>query len=108
MNIADNMRFLLAKLSVRISVWNIYEEQKILSRIEKRINKILRKSQKNSPKKVCKDTLFDAIRYTAQRYEYKRRFLNKERADWELFLLISFGVLALIVVLLIWLIGKLI
>ena len=39
-----------------------YEEQKILSKIEKRINKLLRKSQKNTPQKVCKDTLFDAIR----------------------------------------------
>ena len=85
----------------------IYEEQKILPKIEKRINKVLRKSQKNTPQKVCKDTLFDAIRYTAPRYGYKRSFLNKERADWELIFLISFGVLALVVALMIWLIGKL-
>lgn len=85
-----------------------YEEQKILSKIEKHINKLLRKSQKSIPQKVCKDTLFDAIRYTAPRYGYKRRFLNKERADWELIFLISFGVLALIVALIIWLIGKLV
>ena len=84
----------------------IYEEQKILSKIEKRINKLLRKSQKNTPQKVCKDNLFDAIRYTAPRYGYKRRFLNRERADWELIFLISFGVLALVVALMIWLIGK--
>lgn len=85
-----------------------YEEQKILSKIEKRINKLLRKSQKNTPQKVCKDTLFDAIRYTAPRYGYKRRILNRERADWELIFLISFGVLALVVALMIWLIGKLV
>ena len=85
----------------------IYEEQKILSKIEKRINKLLRKSQKNTPQKVCKDNLFDAIRYTAPRYGYKRRFLNRERAEWELIFLISFGVLALVVALMIWLIGKL-
>lgn len=84
-----------------------YEEQKILSRIERRINKILRKSQKNTPQNVCKDTIFDAIRYTDPRYGYKRRFLNKERAVWELIFLISFGVLALVVALMIWLIGKL-
>ena len=85
----------------------IYEEKKILSKIEKRINKLLRKTQRNTPQKVCKDNLFDAIRYTAPRYGYKRRFLNKERADWELIFLISFGVLALVVALMIWLIGKL-
>ena len=85
----------------------IYEEQKTLSKIEKRINKLLRKTQRNTPQKVCKDNLFDAIRYTAPRYGYKRRFLNKERADWELIFLISFGVLALVVALMIWLIGKL-
>ena len=79
----------------------IYEEQKILSKIEKRINKLLRKTQKNTPQKVCKDNLLDAIRYTAPRYGYKRRFLNKERADWELIFLISFGVLALVVALII-------
>ena len=84
----------------------IYEEQKILSKIEKRINKLLIKTQRNTPQKVCKDTLFDAIRYTAPRYGYKRRFLNRERADWELIFLISFGVLALVVALMIWLIGK--
>ena len=84
-----------------------YEEQKILSKIEKRINKLLRKSQKNTPQKVCKDNLFDAIRYTAPRYGYKRRFLNRERDDWELIFLISFGVLALVFALMIWLIGKL-
>ena len=81
--------------------------EKILSKIEKRINKLLSKSQKNTPQKVCKDNLFDAIRYTAPRYGYKRRFLNRERADWELIFLISFGVLALVVALMIWLIGKL-
>ena len=85
----------------------IYEEQKILSKIEKRINELLRKSQKNTPQKVCKDNLFDAIRYTAPRYGYKRRVLNRERADWELIFLISFGVLALVIVLMIWIIGKL-
>ena len=86
----------------------IYEEQKILSKIEKRINKLLRKTQRNTPQKVCKDNLFDAIRYTAPRYGYKRSFLNKERADWELIFLISTSVLALVVALMIWLIGKLI
>lgn len=84
-----------------------YEEQKILSRIERRINKLLIKTQRNTPQKVCKDNLFDAIRYTAPRYGYKRRFLNKERVDWESIFLISFGVLALVVALMIWLIGKL-
>ena len=81
-----------------------YEEQKILSKIEKCINKIIRKSQKNSPRKVCKDTLFDVIRYTAPRYGYRRKILNIEKTDWELIFLVSFGVLALII----WLIGKLV
>ena len=85
-----------------------YEEQKILSKIEKRINKILRKLQKITPQKVCKDTLWDAIRYTLPRYGYKRRFLNRERADWELIFLISTGVLALVVAFMIWLIGNLV
>ena len=85
---------------------NIYKEQKLLSKIEKRTKKILSKARKNSPQKVCKDTLFDALRYTTPRYGYKRRFLNNERANWELIFLIVFSVLALVVALAVWLISN--
>lgn len=82
-------------------------EQKVLRGIEKRILKIVRKSRKSPPQKVCQNTLWDAIRYTLPRYGYKKRFLNKDRADWEILCLIGFGVLALAFALGIWLIGKL-
>ena len=81
------------------------EEGKIQAKIEKRVRKVLRKAQKNPPEKVCKDRLWDALRYTATKYGYKRRFLNKERADWEMIFLFSFGLLAFAVALAIWRIG---
>ncbi len=84
-----------------------YDEQKILTEIEKRILKIVSKAQENNAEKVCKDTLWDAFRYTLPRYGYKQRFLNKDRGNWELIFLILSVVLALSVALVICLIGKL-
>lgn len=86
----------------------VYEEQKVLLKIEKRINKILKKSKKSTPQKVCKDTFWDAIRYTLTRYGYKRRFLGRKRVDWELIFIVFFGLLAFAVVLVMWLIGKMV
>ncbi len=84
-----------------------YEEQKILSKIEKRTQRILRKAQKYTPQKVCQDTLFDALRYTFPHYGYKQKFLNKNRGEWELIFAISFCALALAMAFTIWLLGKL-
>ena len=85
-----------------------YGEQKLLSKIEKRILKILSKAQKTNAKKACKDTVYDALRYIAPRYGYKRKFLNIDRAYWELILLVSGGILVLIIAFIIRLTCKLI
>lgn len=85
-----------------------YEESKILAKIEKRILKILEKVERTTVQKVCKDTFCDALRYSASKYSYKRRFLGKERATWELIFLVLTVVLVFAVVFIIWAIGELI
>lgn len=71
-----------------------YCEATILSRIEKRILKILKKAEQVSPEKMCKNNILDAFRYSMHpTYEYKERFLGKERITWEIIFLAIFCVL---------------
>lgn len=81
-----------------------YEEDKILSKIEKLILKILKKAEQISIQRICKDTFWDAIRYTMKaKYVYKKHFFSKERFTWDL--LIGGGgaaILALIIILACW------
>ena len=55
-----------------------YEEEKILSKVEKRILKTLKKADRASAREVCKNNIFDAIRYSMNaKYGYKKRFSRK-------------------------------
>ncbi len=85
-----------------------YEENKALSKIEKRIVKIIKKAEKTNAQKLCKDTFWDALRYIgSNKYEYKRKFCGKDRLFWYIVaLVLSVGsVFALILI--VWLISKL-
>ena len=77
-----------------------YEEEKTLSKIEKLILKTLKKAERLSVQKICKDTFCDVIRYTMKaKYGYKKHFYGKERFTWDL--LIGGGgaaILALIII----------
>lgn len=80
-----------------------YEEDRVLSKIEKRILKTIHKAEKHSMQKVCTDTLLDAVRYSVcSKYEYKSKVLGKERSSWELIFLIAIGILAVAFVLANW------
>lgn len=86
----------------------IYAEEKILAKIEKRILKILKKAEKSSPKKMCKNNISDAFRYsTSMKYEYKKMYLGKDSFTWDLILGIGVAVLCIAVVFVCWLISKL-
>lgn len=72
----------------------VYSEDRILSKIEKRITKILKRAEKNTVRKVCQNNIIDAFRYAMhQKYEYKERFLGKERFSWEMIFVFAFCVL---------------
>lgn len=84
-----------------------YQEDKILSRIEKRILKILKKAENTYPKKLCKNNIFDAFRYAMHpKYEYKERFLGKERFLWEMIFLAVFCIFVFGSMFLVWLFTK--
>ena len=86
----------------------VYGESQVLSKIEKRIQKIAKRASRQSPLKACKNTVLDALRYAyLERYDYKEHFCGRNRSFWESALTITMGVMTFLVVLIPWLIMKL-
>ena len=84
-----------------------YHEDKILSKIEKQILKILKKAEKSSAQKVYQNNIIDAFRYAMHpKYEYKERFLNKERFSWEMIFLAAICLLVFGSLFIVWLFTK--
>lgn len=84
------------------------KEEKVLSQIEKRLRKLLRKAEKHTAQTVCRDTLFDALRYCfSVKYEYKSRILGKDGFFWEIALLVSAAAVLLLVMLACWWLSEL-
>lgn len=74
-----------------------YRPEKIVSNIEKRLQKILKQAETQSVDKVCKEALPDLLRYMfGRQYGYKKTILGKDRYVWDL--LIS-GIVVLMAVL---------
>ena len=85
----------------------VAREEKVLSKIEKQILKILKKAEKRSAQKVCQNTIIDAFRYAMlPKYEYKERFLGKGRFSWEMIFLFAFCLLVFGSLFIIWLFTK--
>lgn len=74
-----------------------YDEEKTLSQIEKQIQKILNKAQTKPLIKICKNNLFDALRYaTLPKYNYKKSYLGKDKYTWQIIFGIAIPIIALI------------
>ena len=85
----------------------VAREEKVLSKIEKQILKILKKAEKRSAQKACQNTIIDAFRYAMHpKYEYKERFLGKGRFSWEMIFLSAFCILIFGSLFIIWLFTK--
>ncbi len=86
---------------------SVYAEEKVLSKIEKRICKILKKSNRITAGQVCQDTVWDAFRYLCSpKYEYKNKFCGKDRDTWDMifmFVIVSVAVLSIAIL---WSIGQ--
>ena len=85
----------------------VAREEKVLSKIEKQILKILKKAEKRSAQKVYQNTIIDAFRYAMHpKYKYKERFLGKGRLSWEMIFLSAFCLLVFGSLFIIWLFTK--
>ena len=63
----------------------IYQEAEVLSKVEKRILKILKNADKKTLPQICKNTFWDACRYAhSPKYQYKTKFCGKERFTWDM------------------------
>ena len=85
-----------------------YEEGRLISKIEKRILKTIKKAQRTDVAKTCKNSIFDALRYTHSiRYEYKKIFCGKDESFWDMLFTVLAGVLTILIVFSVWFFGKL-
>jgi len=85
----------------------VYEEHKILKKIEKRLQKTLKKAQKAGIMSACKNTFLDVLRYcTLQSYAYKKRIHGKDRLFWDMIVIASVVLLAILLVLFLNMIGN--
>ena len=67
-----------------------YAESKVLQRIEKRLQRLLKKVQRVGVTSTCKDTLHDVYRYYAlPRYLFKTKIRGKDRFFWDVVLSIA-------------------
>ena len=86
-----------------------YQEAQVLAKIEKRIQKILRKADKRTAQQICQNTFRDALRYSYSiKYEYKTRFCGKERYNWEMIFGLSAVGITVAIILITWAITKLV
>lgn len=75
-----------------------YEESKVLSKIEKRIEKILKTAEEKGAQKACRDTVLDALRYMhSRKYAYKKTVLGKDRFFWDIAFTLFFAAVALLI-----------
>ena len=86
----------------------IYQEEKVLAKIEKRILRILKKADKKSVQKVCKNSFWDACRYAhSPKYAYKTKFCGKERFTWDMIFMFLAVAIVVAIILVAWAITKL-
>ena len=86
----------------------LYDTEKVKRRLEKRLQKMIRLSQRKGAQRACRDTWRDAMRYmTSKRYIYKKRILGKDRDFWDTLFFVSVALLAVLAVGLAFFIGQL-
>ena len=82
-------------------------EERVLSKMEKCIQKILKRAEKHSAQKVCRNTLSDAFRYAmCPKYAYKKTFLGKESSTWDVIFTIAFCTLVFGGLFIAWLLSR--
>ncbi len=86
----------------------IYQEEKVLAKIEKRILRILKKADKSCAQEIFKNTFWDACRYAhSPKYGYKTKFCGKERFTWDIIFMFLAVAIVVTVILVAWSITKL-
>lgn len=60
------------------------KEQSMIAKVEKRLKKLLERAKKSTSPDWCKNTLWDALRYSfATKYNYIENYCGKSRYFWE-------------------------
>lgn len=76
-------------------------EDRVLRRVERRIQKMLRMADRCSGAEVCRDGFLDGLRYVLSAgYEDKKKILGKDRWVWELSVMVAAVLLAVLTIVL--------
>ena len=61
------------------------KEQAVIAKVEKRLKKLLKQAEKSTSSDWCRDTLWDALRYSfSYKYGYLEYYCGKSRFFWEM------------------------
>ena len=83
-----------------------YKEEKLLLKIEKLLQKVVKRASNNNAEKVCKDTVFDALRYSLLvKYQYKKRILGKSATFFHSLFFALSAFLAIALVIFLWIVS---
>ena len=84
-----------------------YKEEKLLLKIEKLLQKVVKRASNNNAEKVCKDTVFDALRYSLLvKYQYKKRILGKSATFFHSLFFALSAFLAIALTIFLWVVSR--
>ncbi|MBE6590823.1 MAG: hypothetical protein E7646_02145 [Ruminococcaceae bacterium] len=77
----------------------VYAKEKLAAKIDKRIEKLIKKAEGSSSKKACTDSARDLFRYVfSKKYLYKDSILGKDASFWDLVFSLAALLAALIII----------
>ena len=68
-----------------------YKEQSVITKVEKRLKKLLKRAEETASSDWCDNSLWDALRYSvSKKYEYIANYCGKSRHFWEVLWICAF------------------
>ncbi len=83
-----------------------YSREKILNKIERRLNKTLERADTVSPKKLCKDNFFDGLRYASSSKYRGKTVLGMDTLVFDIILSVGACFIAVAILFVVWLLTR--
>lgn len=83
-----------------------YSREKVLNKIERRLNKTLERADIVSPKKLCKDNFFDGLRYASGNKYKGKTILGMDTLVFDIVLTVGVSLIAVAILFIVWLLTR--
>ena len=83
-----------------------YSREKVLNKIERRLNKTLERADIVSPKKLCKDNFFDGLRYASGNKYKGKTVLGMDTLVFDIVLTVGVCLIAVAILFVVWLLTR--